>query len=138
LANYPSVEGEVHSHGDGFMHIHPSTPAATGDQASLGTFLRLYETGLGQDEDGKTTLTLPDGKSYADGDRCSNGKKYDWVFTNKGKEINTDPGTFLPHDGDALVLQFGKRGKKILPNPYTELKGLTPPETGTDEEPAPD
>ncbi|MEX0874270.1 MAG: hypothetical protein WD646_10205 [Actinomycetota bacterium] len=138
LANYPSVEGEVHSHGDGFIHIHPSTPAATGINASLGTFLRLYETGMAKDEDDKTTLTLPDGKTYTDGDRCSDGKKYDWVFTNKGDRIDEDPSLFVPHDGDALVLRFGKEGKKIRPNPYSELKGIPEPTTGQDEEPAPD
>ena len=46
VTNFPNVEGEIHSHGDGFMHIHPSTPQFSGTNASLGNFLRLYETGL--------------------------------------------------------------------------------------------
>jgi hypothetical protein len=138
LANYPSVEGEVHSHGDGFMHIHPSTIAATGVNASFGTFLRLYETSFSQ-ESGKTSLVLPDGKTYKDGDRCPDGKKQNWVMLNKGKEVDGDPSLFIPHDGDQITMRFGKEGKKIMPNPYAEQKGLpqpsTEPETG---EPAPD
>ena len=137
LANYPSVEGEIHSHGDGFMHIHPSTLAATGVNASLGTFLRLYETSFSE-EGGKTSLVLPDGKTYKDGDRCPDGKKQNWVLLNKGKEVTGDPSLFIPHDGDQLVMRFGKEGKKIMPNPYAELKGLPQPTTGPQEEPAPD
>ncbi len=137
LANYPSVEGEIHSHGDGFLHIHPSTIAATGNNANLGTFLRLYETSFSEDNS-KRVFVLPDGKKYKDGDRCPDGKKYNWELLNKGKEIEGDPSAFLPHDGDQIVMRFGKEGKKILPNPYAEQKGLPQPSTGPDRGPAAD
>jgi hypothetical protein len=138
LANYPSVEGEIHSHGDGFLHIHPSTLAATGVNASLGTFLRLYETSF-TEEGGKTSLVLPDGKAYKDGDRCPDGKKQNWALLNKGKHVAGDPSLFIPHDGDQLVMRFGKEGKKVMPNPYAEQKGLPQPSTEPDTgQPAPD
>jgi hypothetical protein len=125
VSNYPTVEGEIHSHSDGFMHIHPSTPAASGENASFRTFLLLYETSLSRNEKGKNQLTFPDGTKYTDGDRCPNDhKRYDLTLKNKGKEFHGDLGSFLPHNGDALVLAFGPEGKKTMPNPYSKVKGV--------------
>lgn len=126
LDNYPTVEGELHSHGDGFMHIHPSTDAYTGDNASLGNFLLLYETTFTEATNGKRQMTFPTGKTIKDGDTCSNRKHYKWIFTNKGKTVKGDPAKYLPHDGDVLVMQFGPRGSKTLANPYS----LRHPEAG--------
>ena len=142
VTNFPNVEGEIHSHGDGFMHIHPSTPAASGDLASVGTFLSLYETSLSRDDKGRTTLAWPDKTSYTDGDRCKNDKKkYTWEATIKGKEFDGDPGTILPHNGDAIVLQFGpkpKSAKDLMPNPYAKAKGLPDPGVANSDAPVND
>jgi hypothetical protein len=138
LQNFPTVEGEIHSHGDGFIHIHPSSPAYTGDNANLGNFLMLYETSFTQDAKGRRVMTFPTGLALRDGQTCSNHKHYKWIFTNKGKAIKGDPAKFLPHNGDVLVMQFGPKGNAILPNPYsikhpevpqgsTELPGSTAP-----------
>src|SRR5438067_11740268 len=59
LANFPTVEGEIHSHGDGFLHIHPSTAAYAGDNANLGRFLLLYETTFTQAPNGNRIMTFP-------------------------------------------------------------------------------
>lgn len=137
VTNYPVVEGEIHSHGDGFIHIHPSTPQFSGDNATLGTFLRLYETGIGIGPDGKNTLIFPDGTSYKDGGRCpGSNKRYNLELLNKGEKIDGDPARFIPHEGDAVVIRFGKEGEKPLPNPYAKVKGLG--ETGTEQQRAPD
>jgi hypothetical protein len=136
MANYPTVEGELHSHGDGFMHIHPSTPAFAGNNASLGTFLRLYETNIGVLPNGKRFLTFPDGTSYKDGDRCPGSKKrYNLELLNKGKKIEGDPSLFLPHEGDAIDIRFGPEGEKPFPNPYAKEKGLQQPGTGNQRAP---
>ena len=125
LTNYPTVEGEIHSHADGFMHIHPSTIAASGDNANVRTFLQLYETSLTQDEKGKNTLSFPDGTKYTDGDKCKNdGKRYNLTLKNKGKEYHGDLGGYLMHNGDSLVLAFGPEGKKSMKNPYSKVKGV--------------
>ena len=130
MTNYPTVEGEIHSHADGFMHIHPSTPAATGDNANIRTFLLLYETSLVLDPDGKKKLTFPDGTSYTDGDTCPKSKKdkkkkYDLELYNKGKRVDIDDiGSFIMHDGDAVEIRFGPKGEKPLPNPYSKAKGV--------------
>lgn len=132
MTNFPTVEGEIHSHGDGFMHIHPQTQAYAGDNANVATFLRLYETNLDVDSKGRRRLTFPDGTVYTDGYRCPNDhKKYDMVVTNKGKTVKGDPGAFLPHDGDAIVISFGKiSDKKKFENPYSKLKGMPDPGLG--------
>jgi hypothetical protein len=120
MTNYPTVEGEIHSHGDGFIHIHPATQAFAGPNANLGNFLRLYETTLGRLPNGKTQVRFPDGLNFTDGDACPNDHKhYDVVLTNKGKKVKGDPGLYTPHDGDQLVLSFGPEGTKLLPNPYS-------------------
>ncbi len=139
VENYPNVEGEIHSHGDGFMHIHPASPPFSGDNASLGTFLRLYETGIGVLPDGKRTIIFPDGTSHKDGGRCPGSKKrYNVELLNKGKKIAGDPAAFIPHEGDAVVIRFGPEGEKPMPNPYSKAKGITTPAFPQQDRPAPD
>lgn len=139
LTNYPTVEGEVHSHGDGFMHIHPHTQSFAGDNATLGSFLRLYETGIGELPNGNRTLTFPDGTTYEDGDTCPGSKeKHDIEVLNKGKPITGDPGAFIPHEGDAIVIRFGPQGEETMPNPYNEIKGIPQPQQRPGNEPVPD
>lgn len=137
MTDYPNIEGEIHSHGDGFMHIHPTTQ--TNELASLGTYLRTYQTALQTSPEGKTTLTFPDGKSYTDGDRCpKDDKRHDIVVTNKGEQVDAPPDAFLPHDGDAVVIRFGPEGDDTFPNPYSKVNQI--PDVGTSDrtEPGPD
>lgn len=140
VTNYPTHEGELHSHGDGFMHIHPQTAAASGDLASLGTYLSLYQTQFTQDAKGKRTLTFPDKTHYSDGDKCGKkGRGYDFVFTNKGDKIEGDPSTFLPHDGDVIVIRFGpEKTKGTLPNPFAVVNQIPDAGVSGNDTPAPD
>jgi hypothetical protein len=132
MTNYPTVEGQLHSHGDGFMHLHPHDQTFAGEFATVGNFLRLYETTLGQRPDGKRELRFPDGTHYTDGDACPNDKKkYDVVMTNKGKPVNGDPAAFIPHENDQIVIRFGPEGKDALPNPYSVVKQLPDAGFGT-------
>jgi hypothetical protein len=139
LANYPNVEGEIHSHGDGFIHAHPATPAFAGDNANLGAFLRLYETGIGVVPNGKRTLIFPDGTTYEDGGRCEGSRRrHNLEVLNKGDRFEGDPATILIHEGDAIVIRFGPEGEKPMPNPYAAAKGLPQPPTGPETTRAPD
>jgi hypothetical protein len=139
LTNYPNAEGEVHSHGDGFIHIHPATQQFAGENATLGAFLRTYETGLGVLPDGKRTLIFPDGTSYKDGDNCpGSNKRHNVEVLNKGEEFEGDPATLIPHEGDAIVIRFGPEGEKPLANPYAKAKGIEDPGVTRGDEPAPD
>lgn len=139
VTNFPTVEGELHSHADGFLHIHPSTEAATGDRANLGTFLATYETTFAADAEGKRVLSFPDGTSYSDGDRCGKDpERQEFAFTNKGRDVAGDPSSFIPHNGDAIEIRFGPQGKGTLPNPYAKAKGIPDPGVAGGDEPAPD
>jgi hypothetical protein len=136
---YPTVEGELHSHGDGFMHIHPRTPTFTGDNANVRNFFLLYETSIAEDAKGKRSITFPDGTTFKDGDRCPKSKKrYNIAAANKGEAIEGDPGAFIPHDGDEFEIRFGPKGEKPLPNPYAKAKGLPDPGAVPRRTPVPD
>lgn len=130
VTNFPTLEGEVHSHGDGFMHIHPATPPFANENATLGAFLRLYETIIGQQPDGKRVLVFPGGTRIEDGSECPDGKTHDIEVLNKGEEIELDPALFTPHEGDEIVIRFGPEGEEPLPNPYAAAKGLPDPGFG--------
>ncbi len=138
VTNYPTIEGELHSHADGFIHIHPQT--MTNELASLGTFLSTYQTSIAEDAKGKRTLTFPDQTSYADGDRCGKkGDRYDVEVSNKGEPITDDPASFVPHDGDAIEIRFGPEktsGTRI--NPYAKANGIPDPGVASAATPAPD
>ena len=136
MTNYPTVEGEIHSHADGFIHIHPATQQFSGASANLGAFLGGYETSIGRLPNGKTTLIFPDGTKYTDGDRCPDKKQYDVVIENKGEPIESDPSTFVMHEGDRITIRFGPEGKETIPNAYAKVKGMPDVGLGTDQ-PAP-
>lgn len=124
VTNYPQVHGEVHSHGDGFMHIHPSTPPFSGNNANVGAFLRTYETTIGLAPNGDRMLVFPDGTRYEDGDRCPDDKRYEIEVLQNGDEVDGDPALVIPHDGDEVVIRFGPEGDEPLPNPYAKTKGI--------------
>lgn len=132
VTNYPTLEGEIHSHGDGFMHIHPATQPFANENANVGVFLRHYETLIGSQPNGKRMLVFPDGTRYEDGDECPDGKKYNLEVLNKGEEIEGDPAAFTPHEGDQIVIRFGPEGDETIPNPYAKAKGLPDPGLGPD------
>lgn len=138
LTNYPQVEGDVHSHADGFMHIHPATQASAGENASLGTFLRTYETFLGAEPDGTRTLIFPDGTRFSDGDTCpEDDEPQEIEVLLNGEPVEGDPAALIPHDGDAVVIRFGPEGEEPLPNPYAQVAGIPDPGFGGPA-PAPD
>jgi hypothetical protein len=119
LEPYPFVEGEIHSHGDGQVHLHPHTQALANENANFGAFLSAFETGILQDDDGKRTLFLPDGSRYRDGDTCvKDGPAYDLVVTLNGKTVTDDPMTVVLHEGDEIVVRFGPRATETTENPY--------------------
>ena len=77
------------------MHIHPSTPAASGDLATSARSCRCIRRSLTEDAKGKRTLTFPDRRPTRTADTCEKdkkkGEKYDIDVTNKGETITGDP-----------------------------------------------
>lgn len=111
----PDNADGVHVHADNLIHIHPYVKSVAGKNATFGVFARNADIKLG-----KGSFTLPDGKSYSDGDTCTEegGKKakgrvalYVWPpqATDKTKpEVfteNLDKVRFS-EEGMAFVLAF--------------------------------
>jgi len=99
----PRSEGDIHSHGDGLIHIHPSTSSTAGRKANIGAF---FESAGGTIGNGR--LTVPPLLDLRNGDECQNGQKgYLQVYVNNRKI--DDPAGYVPGDGDTVVIYFGER-----------------------------
>jgi len=100
LPPFPYSQGDVHTHGDGLIHVHPTSPATAGRNANLGAFFRSVKM-----EVLPGYLRLPDGKVYRNGDPCPDGKPGQVKVLINGKE---EPG-FLGHvvqDGEEVKVVF--------------------------------
>ena len=112
---------------DGFMHIHPSHAGSSpATRPASATFLRtLRDRRSTQDEKGKTSADLP-GRHVVHRRRPLPERQEALrhrASTNKGKEIDGDPGAVHPARRRRVVIAFGPEGKKTIPNPYAKAKG---------------
>ncbi|MDR7555714.1 MAG: hypothetical protein QN157_08910 [Armatimonadota bacterium] len=96
----PPSPGNVHTHGDDVIHIHPATPEEAGRNATLGAFLR--SVGM---EVTNTSLTVR-GKTYTTGDRCPDGRTGRVAVLVNGNPID-DAHAYVPKDGDQIEFRFG-------------------------------
>lgn len=130
LAPFPVVEGEIHTHGDGKIHIHPQTAAFTLNNANLGKFMESVESGIGE-ENGKTFIQLPNGERHQDGDSCTTGgSKQRLVVLVNSEEVTGDPALVVLHDGDDVVIRFGPKATVATANPLaTPARPATPAPT---------
>jgi hypothetical protein len=97
---FPPSPGNVHTHGDGVIHVHPETDEE-GRAATLETFFRSIGVSLGEG-----VLVLPDGRRFRNGDRCGQQPGRLRVSVN-GREMTV--GEFLryyPQDGDRVRVSF--------------------------------
>ena len=103
-ANLPQYEATtgVHSHGDGYMHIHPFSAAGAGRNANVGLF-------YSQAGDKVTATQIKFAKqTYQNGDTCDAlGKKPGLVrWTVNGQEKTGNPAAYVPNDRDVVALAF--------------------------------
>lgn len=119
-ADNTNVRVGIHTHGDGFMHIHPFTKSEGGDNATLGRFLTYG--GWSASEDSLSLWagpqSAPDATRFSDGDKCPEGTKYagkqgvvKWSVDCKNREGN--PSDYKPADGDVIALAFVPKGTEI-------------------------
>ena len=125
----------IHSHGDGLMHIHPFSSAATGKRATVGRFLHDNE-GAGWDLSA-TSMVLWDGPEHRNGAKCGTGAsakpaEVQWIVGHRGKPWPTkprtgDPASFRPADGDIIGVYFLPKGDTLVEPPGAEeaLKNIT-------------
>jgi hypothetical protein len=109
VTNFPTVEGELHSHGDGFMHMHPFSAAGAGSNANVGLFYSQAgdKVSAGQVKFAKQT--------YKNGDTCDNlDKKPGLVrWSVNGQEKTGNPGRFVPNNRDVVAIAFLPKGVDI-------------------------
>jgi hypothetical protein len=127
----PSFESPlgIHSHGDGLMHIHPYSSAATGKNATVGRFLEDNE-GAGWELD-STSMKLWDGAEYQNGYTCPSGEfegqKANLVWATgkygepwSGTPRTGNPADFNPKNADIVAIAFLPKGQKVPEPPDAE------------------
>lgn len=113
----------IHTHGDGFIHIHPFFRSEAGDNATLGRFLR--NGGWSASRDG---LTVWDGPSASPvktewqvGDRCpGGGGRGHVVFEVNCSVARINPSSYKPRDQDVIALGFLPRGEELGVPPHAD------------------
>jgi hypothetical protein len=124
----------LHTHGDGLMHIHPFSSAASGKNANIGNWGK--QTGL---KVSVTTLEVS-GIKLKNGDKC-NGKPGKvvlkvWADLNDqtGHIVEGNPAKYAPQDGELLTSAFVAEGDDIprppsaanMTDPNAAEEGRTP------------
>jgi hypothetical protein len=107
-ADDPNIRAGIHTHGDGFMHIHPFASDETGGNATVGTFLDFAGFDISDD-----SWELWEGDPVQNGDACADGQPGVVRWAVNGEEQNGDPGDYKPDDGDAIVIAFLPEGQDI-------------------------
>lgn len=122
--NTPQYEAAtgIHSHGDGYIHMHPGSGAGAGQRATVGLF--LDQAG---EEISENAVELSDGTDLKNGNECPNlddqAGKVRWSVN--GEEKSGNPANYVPADGDVVALAF-------LPE---DVEIGTPPVVGTGQGP---
>jgi hypothetical protein len=119
-ADNPNVRVGIHTHGDGFMHIHPFTKSEGGDNATVGRFLEYG--GWDASEDSLSLWSGPPGDpeatEWSDGDKCPPGTPFagqagvvKWSVDCAAREGN--PSDYKPKDRDVVAVAFIPKGEDI-------------------------
>ncbi len=96
----PYSQGDVHTHGDGQIHVHPSTNATAGRSANLAAFFRSIG-GLLDD----SVLRVPGEGVYRTGQQeCGDRPGRVAVYVD-GERIE-DPDAYVPRDGEDVRFVF--------------------------------
>jgi hypothetical protein len=127
-ANLPLYEANtgLHSHGDGFMHMHPFSAAGAGSNANVGLF--YSQAG---DKVSSTELKFAK-QTYKNGDACASlDKKPGLVrWSVNGQEKTGNPGRFVPNDRDVVAIAFVPKGVDIG-TPPVATAGANPSDVGS-------
>ena len=93
--------GQVHSHGDGRMHIHPQSVVDVGRNATLQRYFASVGFELENDR-----IKLETGEEYTTGDECSEGEVGEVFLRVNGIRI-LDVATYVPRNDDIVEVGFG-------------------------------
>jgi hypothetical protein len=120
IAEFESRVG-IHTHGDGVIHIHPSSAAGAGENATLGTFLEGAGVTLTD-----TELTMGD-KSWTEGDQKCGDEDGELVVAQWKDVQSSDEKPALirrdfdsirfREDGEGYTIAFVPEGTTDIPKP---------------------
>lgn len=96
----PYSQGDVHTHGDGKIHVHPSTNASAGRDAHLGAFFRS----IGGTIRDSVLDVAGEGTFRTGEDRCGDRPGRVAVYVD-GERI-ADPDAYVPRDGEDVRIVF--------------------------------
>lgn len=97
---FPPSPGNIHTHGDGVIHVHPETDEE-GRQANLATFFASLGVSLKSGE-----LVLPDGRRFRDGDRCGQTPARLRLWVNDREMPPEEFLRYYPQNGDRIRVAF--------------------------------
>ncbi|HXG42942.1 MAG TPA: hypothetical protein VNL95_09510 [Dehalococcoidia bacterium] len=125
--NIPVFAGGVHTHGDGYIHIHPENASEEGRGARLVKFFEYAGRALGRGGIlTPDTLQVPgDTRVFRNGDTCGEGPfqgQQGQVQVLVNGQPRADFEDYVPRDGDEVIIVFGPPG--AAPTPPA---GPTPP-----------
>lgn len=109
-------ETGIHTHADGFIHIHPFSSRARGGRATLSVF--FDQVGLDASED---EWELPGGETLANGDECADGSEGVWRVAKWDSVDDPEPEIFtggferirFREDGEVFMFYFGPSDDEI-------------------------
>ncbi len=113
--NLPYFPGGVHTHGDGYIHIHPENTTEEGRGARLVKFFEYAGRALGTGGVlTRDTLQVPgDTRVFRNGDPCGEGP-YQGQPGEVQVLVNGEPRAdfedYVPRDGDEVIIVFGPAG----------------------------
>ena len=99
----PPSPGDVHSHGDGMIHIHPASTDTAGDKANLGAFFDSTQMKVMSD-----SILVRGEEILKNGDKCSDESsegKFELTINGKNYTLK-DFRSYLPLDTDEISLSF--------------------------------
>jgi hypothetical protein len=128
-ANNPGVRAGIHTHGDGFIHIHPYYSSEAGKNATLGLFMKYGGWSVSENEvsvwEGPTAD--PTKTTWKNGDRCPNaagdagkGKPGEVVFEVNCKSVTGNPSDHRLADQEVVAIGFVPKGDEIGPPPNAQ------------------
>jgi hypothetical protein len=101
-----NIYAGLHSHKDGLIHMEPQTSDEIGKHATLGTYFSFNGFELSSSHVKFATADLKNG------DKCGNATgKLHWLVN--GKERTGNPGDYVLHDRDWIVVAFLPDSKTI-------------------------
>ena len=100
IPDFGETPGGVHTHGDGAIHLEPAHPAEAGPSANMARFMagaggRLTDT----------SLRLPSGEEYNNGDTCPDGDSGQ-VFLMVNGIPSANIASYVPRDGESIEFGF--------------------------------